>query len=198
MTAKTRPEEVICTECGSVIDLRSLRILTPRSPKQHRAFFRMIDIAVQNWPESYADFRPEGVTEQDRRDHARAWLLCKAGYRRLIGQPLEAGAGDVETDRFWAAMLHASRYQIVFRVEQNGKKFGVAPRSIAVGECDPVDFRAVFEEVKFIIEEICGIKIAFTPKEVRELQRDWGFEPRKSDAKIRQGRDSEASEAGSV
>jgi len=176
---KERPEEVACPECGSLLNLRQLRSVTPRSPKQHRAFFRMIDLALRAWPEAY-EFQPEGVSEQDRREHLRAWLLCKANWRKMIGKPLEPDAGDEETTRFWAAMLYASRYQIVFRVEQNGKKFGVAAKSIAVGECDPVDFRVVFEEVKFLIEEICGIKIKFTPKEVRELQRDWGFEPKAS------------------
>ena len=97
----------------------------------------------------------------------------------MIGQPLEPGAGDVETDRFWAAMLYAGRYHIVFRVEQNGKKFGVAPKSIAVGECDPIDFRTVFEEVKYLIEQICNIVIVFTPKEVRDLKKDWGLDPAK-------------------
>jgi hypothetical protein len=180
MTAKTRPEEVACPHCGGIFDLRSLRAITPRSPKQDRAFFRMIDLALTAWPSAYPDFQPEGVNDTDRRAHLRAWLIAKSGWRRLIGQPLEPGAGDVESDRFWAAMLHASRYEIVFRVEQNGKKFGVAPRSIAVGECDPVDFRTVFEEVKFLIEDICKIVITFTPKEVRELKKDWGFEPRVS------------------
>jgi hypothetical protein len=182
MTAKTRPEEVACPECGSLLNLRSLRSVTPRSPKQHRAFFRMVDLGLQAWPETYP-FQPEGINDTDRRDHLRAWLICRAGWRKMIGQPLDPGAGDEETTRFWATLLHAGRYQIVFRVEQSGKKFGVAPRSIAVGECDPGDFRTVFEEVKFIIEEICGIKIVFTPKEVRELQREWGFEPKQGSAK---------------
>jgi len=136
----------------------------------------MIDLGLQAWPEGF-EFQPEGVSEQDRREHLRAWLLCRAGWRRMIGQPLEPGAGDVETDRFWAAMLYASRHCIVFRVEHEGKKFGVAPKSIAWGECDPIDFRTVFEEVKFLIEDICKIFIVFTPKEVRDLQKDWGFKP---------------------
>lgn len=182
MTAKARPEEVACPHCGGVFDLRSLRAITPRSPKQHRAFFRMIDLGLQSWPEAH-EFQPEGINDSDRRDHLRAWLLCKANWRKLIGQPLDLGAGDEETTRFWATLLHAGRYQIVFRVEQNGKKFGVAPRSIAVGECDPIDFRTVFEEVKFLIESICGITIIFTPKEVRELKKDWGFEPGKDNAR---------------
>src|SRR6187549_2868611 len=131
---KERPEEVACPECGSLLNLRQLRSVTPRSPKQHRAFFRMIDLALRAWPEAYTEFQPEGVSDKDRHEHLRAYLLCLAGWRRLIGQPLEPGAGDVEADRFWAAMLYASRYQIVFRVEQNGKKFGVAAKSIAVGE----------------------------------------------------------------
>jgi len=177
---KERPEEVACPECGSLLNLRQLRSVTPRSPKQHRAFFRMVSLALIAWPPDYPGFQPEGISDRDRHDHLRAWLTCKAGYRRMIGQPLEPGAGGVETDRFWAAMIHAARYQIVFRVEHNGKKFGMAPKSIAVGECDPIDFRTVFEEVKFLIEQICGITIKFTPKEVRELQRDWGFEPKKA------------------
>lgn len=172
MTAKARPEEVACPHCGGVFDLRSLRSITPRSPKQHRAFFRMIDLALQAWPESH-EFSPEGINDSDRRDHLRAWLICRSGWRKMIGQPLEPGAGDEEATRFWATLLHAGRYQIVFRVEQNGKKFGVAPRSIAVGECDPIDFRTVFEEVKFIIEDICKIVIVFTPKELRELKKYW-------------------------
>jgi len=180
---RERPEEVVCPDCGSCIDLRQLRSVTPRSPRQHRAFFRMIDLALRAWPEAYAEFQPEGINDTDRRAHLRAWLIAKAGWRRMIGQPLEPGSGDAETDRFWAAMLYASRYQIVFRVEQNGKKFGVAPKSIAVGECDPIDFRTVFEEVKFLIESICGITIIFTPKEIRELKKDWGFEPRKDNAR---------------
>lgn len=91
----------------------------------------------------------------------------------MIGQPLEPGSGDVEADRFWAAMIHAARYQIVFRVEHNGKKFGMAAKSIAECECDPIDFRTIFEEVKFIIEDICKIVIVFTPKELRELKKYW-------------------------
>ena len=177
--AKPRPEEVVCSECGSVIDLRSLRSVTPRSEKQHRAFFRMVKLALQAWPESYADYQPEGITDRGRHEHLRAWLISKAGWRQLIGKPLEPGAGDEETTRFWAALLYAAQVEkkIVFRVEHEGKKFGVAPKSIAWGECDPIDFRTVFEEVKFLIEDICGIQIKFTPKEVRELQKDWGFKP---------------------
>jgi hypothetical protein len=133
----------------------------------------MIGLALLAWPEAYTEFQPEGVSDKDRHDHLRAWLTCKAGWRRMIGQPLEPGAGDVETDRFWAAMFYAARYQIVFRVEHNGKKFGMAPKSIAERECNPIDFRTVFEEVKFIIEDICKIVIVFTPKELRELKKYW-------------------------
>lgn len=182
--AKPRPEEVACPECGAVLNLRSLRSVTPRSPKQHRAFFRMIGLGLQAWPEGF-EFQPEGISDRDRHEHLRAYLLCKANWRQLIGKPLEPGAGDEETTRFWAALLYAAQVEkkIVFRVEHEGKKFGVAPKSIAWGECDPIDFRTVFEEVKFIIEDICKIVIVFTPKEVRELQKDWGFKPREKDAR---------------
>ena len=182
---KPRPEEVICPDCGSCIDLRSLRSVAPRSPKQHRAFFRMVSLALQGWPESYGEYQPEGISDRDRHGHLRAWLTCRAGHRQLIGKPLEPGAGDEETTRFWAALLYAAQVEkkIVFRVEHEGKKFGVAPKSIALGECDPIDFRTVFEEVKFLIEDICKIVIVFTPKEVRDLQKDWGFKPREKDAR---------------
>jgi hypothetical protein len=179
---RERPEEVACPECGSLLNLRQLRSVTPRSPKQHNAFFKMIDMGLRAWPESYSDFQPEGISDRDRYEHLRAWLIAKSGWRQIIGRPLEPGAGDAETTRFWAALLYAAQVEkkIVFRVEQNGKKFGVSPKSIAIGECDPVDFRTVFEEVKFLIESICGITIIFTPKEIRELKKDWGFEPKVS------------------
>lgn len=182
---RDRPEEVVCPDCGSVIDLRALRTVTPRSPKQHRAFFRMVSMALTAWPDSYSDYQPEGISDRDRHEHLRAWLIVKAKWRQLIGKPLEPGAGDEETTRFWAALLYAAQVEkkIVFRIEHEGKKFGVAPKSIAEGECDPIDFRTVFEEVKFLIESICGITIIFTPKEIRELKKDWGFEPRKDNAR---------------
>lgn len=176
--------QIVCSECGCILDLDKIRAVQPRSEKQHKAFFHMIRVAAEAWPEKY-EFQPDGLTETGRRDHLRAWLLCKAGWRRLIGQPLEPNAGPEDMVRFWSALLYAAQVEkvIAFPVydEATGRRYGVAPKSIAEGECDPVDFRQVFEEVKFLIEEITGVTIVFTPKHLRELREEWGFEPGKRD-----------------
>jgi hypothetical protein len=173
-----------CPECGCIFDPKFTGIVQPRSEKQHKAFFHMIRVALDAWPDGYTDFRPDGLTETARREHLRAWLLCKAGWRRLIGQPLEPNAGPEDQVRFWSTLLYAAQVEhvIAFPVydEKTGRRYGVAPKSIAEGECDPVDFRQVFEEVKFLIEEITKVTIVFTPKHLRELREEWGFEPKKA------------------
>jgi hypothetical protein len=172
--------EIVCPECGCVFDHRAGAKANPRSPKHHKAFFYMIRVAEESWPEAYKDFQPDGLDVRMRREHLRAWLTCKAGWRTLIGEPLSPGSGVVETNTWWQHIvmhtLHHRKY--VFPVEKEpGNWFAVTPRSIAEEECDPPDYRQVFDEVKALIEDICGIEIKFIPAHLRELEKVWGHHP---------------------
>ncbi len=176
----TRAEEIVCPECGCIFDHKATRAVGVRSPKHHKAFFHMIRIAEESWPEDYKPFQPQGLTEKMRRDHLRAWITCKAGWRTQVGEPLAPGSGVIETSAWWQHIvfhtLHHRKY--VFPVEREpGNWFAVTPKSIAVEECDPIDYRQVFDEVKHLIEEICGIIIVFLPAHLRELKNSWGHEP---------------------
>ena len=58
-----------CPQCGS-------KTKSPRFLPQHRRFFALVKVAMDNWPEHHW-FQP--VDEQ----HLRRWLTCKAGYHAV-------------------------------------------------------------------------------------------------------------------
>lgn len=156
----------ICPECGCFLDRFSL----PRSPKQHKAFFQMIKVALDNWPESHS-FRPVGIVEHHRQEHLRAWLLTTAGHKLVSGERLSRDdARDWDrVARFVAVALQPTPlhpYKFL-REDHNGDLVVDMPKSIDWYAVSHEEFKPIFDEVLFIIEREIGIKVEFIKKEVR-------------------------------
>lgn len=157
-----------CPACGYVLSNE-----LPRSPKQHRAFFHMVKIALKNWPEAYADYQPRGLTPRQKFEDLRAWLLCKAGHRCSIMAPLDRQQllDAQNLAPIFEAVLLASRGAPTWPIQdEQGKVYFVQPKSINWNECSHEDFKVVFDEVLYIIEQITGIKIEFIKQELKRFE----------------------------
>lgn len=156
---------VHCPQCGFPLDEAPL----PRSPKQHRAFFKMVKIAMEAWPESH-DYQPRGLTLRQRFEDLRAWLICRAGWRvevmRLDLTTPPAPSALVELCRGLAAV---ARETPTFPVERDGIVHFVQPKSISWRECSHEDFRPVFDEVLYIVEQETGVKVEFIKQELKQF-----------------------------
>lgn len=157
-----------CAECGAIFE-EDFRI--PRSAKQQRAFYRMVNIAVDQWPESH-EYQPEGVRKKEKVEHMRHWLLCQAEHRQLYGEPWDEDklrSDPEEMVRYATAFMRAGRDRPTWAVRRGKKIYAVQSRSIAFDECSHEEFRVVFDKVQGLIEATLDIKIEFTSKERREL-----------------------------
>ena len=153
-----------CPACGFVFDETQ-----PRSPKQHRAFFHMVWLALNQWPEAHA-FQPSGATHKDRFEHLRAYLLCEAKYRDVRGERMNLETQMTRDDimLFAAALQVTSRSKYCFLREHRGMLYIVEPKSIA--EISHEDFQPVFDEVLHLIQQHTGIDIKFIKQELRQFQ----------------------------
>lgn len=125
-----------CPHCGS----------KPRSSEDHRRFFALISAAFDQWPEG-ADFTP------DNAEHLRAWLLCKANYRKTtMIETYEPAATAVAIE---AAFRAADTYAFV---RPYGDGVAVySPKSLRFDKTDQKAFNAVRDEVSSIIESVIGV-----------------------------------------
>jgi hypothetical protein len=155
-----------CPHCGC--DLSDDSKL-PRSPKQNRAFHHMIGMALDSWPEA-AEFQPEGRTKTARFEHIKAYLLCKARHRDILGDRLKAGVLHTEAEmvKFAQALIRESRERPCFVTEHMGMVVIVAPKATA--DTSHEDFQPVFDEVMAQIEELTGIKVEFIKRELRKFR----------------------------
>jgi hypothetical protein len=150
-----------CPECGCVLS----KYAQPRSPKQHRAFFHMIRMAFDNWPEKH-EFNP------DNPDHLRAWLLAKSGHRVIRNERLKAGTDMTAAQMltFARALMLTSRDRYCFVVEHMGTIAIVEPKSISWETTTHEEFKPLFEEVLHLIEAEAGIKVEFIKQELRQFE----------------------------
>jgi hypothetical protein len=128
----------------------------------------MVRIALENWPEKNS-FQPDGITKTDRFDHLRAYLLCRVGWRRILGERLDAGVLHTEAEmvQFARALIREARSNYCFPAEHKGTVVIVAPKSIA--DVAHEELQPVFDEVMFQIEKETGIKVEFIKQELKRL-----------------------------
>lgn len=155
-----------CPECGYVLD----DALAIHSPKQFKAFHHMVRLALESWPEAHLEIQPEGATKTARFEHLRAWLLCKAGWRRVLGERLSSTvlATAAEQYNFAMALVRAARSDYCFPAEHNGMIVVVMPKSMK--NVSHEDLQPVFDEVMFIIERETDIKVEFIKQELRQFK----------------------------
>lgn len=117
-----------------------------RSSEDHRRFFALISAAFDQWPEG-ADFTP------DNAEHLRAWLLCKANYRKTTMIETDEPAATVVAIE--AAFRAADTYAFV---RPYGDGVAVySPKSLRFDKTDQKAFNAVRDEVSSIIESVIGV-----------------------------------------
>lgn len=117
-----------------------------RSSEDHRRFFALVNAAFTHWPEQH-DFRP------DNAEHLRAWLLCKAGYRKTTMIETDEPAATVVAIE--AAFRAADTYAFV---RPYGDGVAVySPKSLRFDKTDQKAFNAVRDEVSSIIESVIGV-----------------------------------------
>ena len=153
-----------CPHCGCELSDPT----APRSDKQWGGFHHMVGLALDNWPENHPDIKPQGATKTDRREHLRAWLLVKAGFKLTIGEPLnKRNALDwgIVTRVVAAAMQPDATYPYRFPDERDGALVVDVPKSMK--HITHEEFQPVFDEVLFLIERETSIKIEFIKKELR-------------------------------
>lgn len=117
-----------------------------RSSDDHRRFFALVNAAFTHWPEQH-DFKP------DNAEHLRAWLLCKAGYRKTTMIETDEPAATVAAIE--AAFRAADTYAFV---RPYGDGVAVySPKSLRFDKTDQKAFNAVRDEVSSIIESVIGV-----------------------------------------
>jgi len=117
-----------------------------RSSDDHRRFFALVNAAFTHWPEQH-DFKP------DNAEHLRAWLLCKAGYRKTTMIETDEPAATVASIE--AAFRAADTYAFV---RPYGDGVAVySPKSLRFDKTDQKAFNAVRDEVSSIIESVIGV-----------------------------------------
>lgn len=117
-----------------------------RSSEDHRRFFALVNAAFTHWPEQH-EFRP------DNAEHLRAWLLCKAGYRKTTMIETDEPAATVAAIE--AAFRAADTYAFV---RPYGDGVAVySPKSLRFDKTDQKAFNAVRDEVSSIIESVIGV-----------------------------------------
>ncbi len=118
-----------------------------RSSDDHRRFFALVNAAFTHWPEQH-DFRP------DNAEHLRAWLLCKAGYRKTTMIETDEPAATVASIE--AAFRAADTYAFV---RPYGDGVAVySPKSLAWDKLDQKKFWPIRDEVTAVIEDVIGVK----------------------------------------
>lgn len=154
-----------CPECGFVLD----DALGYHSPKQFRAFHQMVRIALDNWPESHPEIQPMGATKTERFEHLRAWLLCKAGWRRVLGERLSTKvlATAEEQVAFAKALYRAARHDHCFPAEYMDQIVVVTPKTMK--SISHENLQQIFDEVIFIVERETGLKVEFIKQRIREI-----------------------------
>lgn len=172
LIAPDRPGERVAVPLDDAVEQEEVRV--PRSLDQHRAFFRMITLAVKQWPESHEELL-EGVTLHDRVEHARAWLTCQAGWRTRYGAPwgAETFATAEKQIAYGRAIVAATRLHGYAwpAVDGHGRIHIVHAKSIAHDVCTHEQFRPIFDYVKGYIEHMLNIIIEFNPAERAALKK---------------------------
>ena len=117
-----------------------------RSSEDHRRFFALVNAAFTHWPEQH-EFTP------DNAEHLRAWLLCKAGYRKTTMIETDEPAATVASIE--AAFRAADTYAFV---RPYGDGVAVySPKSIAWDKLDQKKFWPIRDGVTAVIEAVIGV-----------------------------------------
>lgn len=134
-----------CACCGCDIDARS--------SKDHRRFFKIIEVAYHHWPDGHQH-------KPDNEEHLRAWLLCAAKHRNV-----NIINGDKKTVEIMKDVLRQNgSYVFSFDVGGGGTAV-VTPKSIKFGKAGQKRFNAIRDTVCEIIEAEIGIPVETLLKE---------------------------------
>jgi hypothetical protein len=134
-----------CPACGAPNSKRSL--------PDHRRLFGIISNAYANWPESH-EFQPDSA------DHLRAWLLCKAGYRKTTTIPIEHDHPAIIRLASLAAegAIHAAGTYAFVR--PHGHAIAViSAKSMRFDKLDRKGFVALRDALEDVIEAESGLSI---------------------------------------
>lgn len=135
-----------CPTCGQAKPKK------PRSIDDHRRFFGVINAACKNWPEAH-EFQP------DDREHLRAWLLCKAGFRDTVTIPCESDDPHILKLATLATEAAIKAAKNVAFVRPHGVALAVfTPKSIKFETLDQTQFGSIRQAVEEIIEAETGMK----------------------------------------
>jgi hypothetical protein len=124
-----------------------VKIVLPRSTKNHRHFFAVITAACWHWPTTVEPY-PNGDVEL-----LRAWLECRAGFADKIDYPIAAVDAVVRH----VELRRAKGQHVFVREGTIGGEPALRifePRSIAYDEMDEDQFQALKAGVFGVIREI--------------------------------------------
>lgn len=134
-----------CPHCGVVLTKH-------RSSPDHRRFFAVISAAFENWPETH-DYQPES------REHLRAWLTCKAGYREATPVMLPDDATETMRVLFRLSIEAAINAAggVAFVVPYRDSVAVIRPKSIAWDKVAQKEFNAIRDAVEDVIRSETGL-----------------------------------------
>jgi hypothetical protein len=120
----------------------------PRSLPQHRRFFGMLRSVFEQWPEAHG-FRPESAEE------LRAWLLVKAGYRRVSYLDIGMMPSHMVLPVVTGALRAAGAY--AWLAEHQGRIAVLSPRSIRFEALGHKAFCSLERAVEDVIHTETGL-----------------------------------------
>lgn len=135
-----------CPGCGLVLKEN-------RSHRHHRFYFKAIDCALLQWPESHA-FQP------DNADHLRAWLQVRIGHHDMICQEND---GDLLTMADFAGKVldkaRTSKSSGFIETGPDNTLIVKFPRSINWSQVTQAQFQPIAQKVFDLIEAEIGVPV---------------------------------------
>lgn len=144
---RQKVHRVCCPNCEATFDLN--RISKPRSPEQHRRFWKIMQLAFHSWPESH---ERQFSTQND----LRVWLTMSAGWREVAATiPLTGVKPEHAVIVATAAMKAAGANAIA--VSGKGNLYIWTPRSIRFDRMGPQEFGLLNDAVAAVIAKEMNI-----------------------------------------
>ncbi len=137
-----------CTECGAIFG-------KARSLPDHKRFFKVIDEAARNWPHDHP-FQPTGLTDREKAEHLRAYLLVECGYVEATSI-CEANPELVPLQLAIASSASSRKGDYAFVRIVGGWITVLRPKSINFRTLSQRDFGPLREAVEGVIEVALGV-----------------------------------------
>lgn len=130
-----------CPDCGS---LREMAPDKPRSTRQHRRFFAVLNQVYLNWSHRH-EFQPKSV------DHLRYWLEVQAGHYKIVRTIQVQSVNPVALEALLVAVLLSSDSEDTF-VELEGTQITVKRSlSISYHKLGHLSACALFNDIDAVI-----------------------------------------------